>query len=113
MLKDDELTSIYLRSKFSRIYVELDLITKLVLSFSALEKDIKLECEKLHQICFKFGRFGLKIENCDEFMGDILTKMVETTVGDGQRKKNGDSQCGVDTQKDSLEEYQQKGKEPV
>ncbi|KAL4371951.1 hypothetical protein AHAS_Ahas06G0217100 [Arachis hypogaea] len=62
MLKVDKLTSIHSRRKFAHICVEIDLRNMLVPSFSALDKEFYIEYEDLHQICFKCGRYGHKLD---------------------------------------------------
>ncbi|KAL4307431.1 hypothetical protein AHAS_Ahas16G0277600 [Arachis hypogaea] len=80
MLKVDELTSIHSRGKFARICMEIDLNKKLIPYISALGKDFKLEYEGLHQICFKCGRYGHKVENCHEIFEDLIEKVVAVVM---------------------------------
>ncbi|KAL4314428.1 hypothetical protein AHAS_Ahas15G0084100 [Arachis hypogaea] len=40
----------------------------MVPSFTALEKDFRLEYEGLHQICFACGRYGHKMDVCPKKM---------------------------------------------
>ncbi|KAL4372934.1 hypothetical protein AHAS_Ahas05G0031400 [Arachis hypogaea] len=71
MLKVDEHTSIYSRDKFACIFVKIDLKKKLVSSFSALEKEFRLEYDGPHLICFNYGRYGYKYYGCPKKMKEV------------------------------------------
>ncbi|RYQ99916.1 hypothetical protein Ahy_B07g087927 [Arachis hypogaea] len=92
MLKVDELTSIHSRGKFARICIEIDLRNKLVPSFSALGKEFHIEYEGLHQICFKCGRYGHKLDQCQESPSDSPTVAAAAVSGDGGLAANAEKE---------------------
>ncbi|KAL4307105.1 hypothetical protein AHAS_Ahas16G0245000 [Arachis hypogaea] len=66
MLKIDRVTSVHSRERFARICVELDLSKKLVPRISVLEKILNVEYEGLHIICFTYGKYGHRSDQCSE-----------------------------------------------
>ncbi|RYR28869.1 uncharacterized protein LOC107648652 [Arachis ipaensis] len=92
MLKVDELTSIHYRGKFACICVEIDLKNKLVPSFLALGKEFHIEYEGLHEICFKCGRYGHKLDQCQESAGVIPMVAAAAVSGDGGLAANAEKE---------------------
>lgn len=56
----------YLRGWFARICVKVVLGKKQVPKINVLGNVLCLECEGLHSICFQYGKYGYKFENCSE-----------------------------------------------
>lgn len=90
MLKLDQLTSFQSRGQFARICIEIDLAKKLVAKIEVLGHVLHLEYEGLHSICFHCGRFGHKIDQCNE-------RTVPAEVrsdGDREPRPNGEAVQG-------------------
>ncbi|XP_057724138.1 uncharacterized protein LOC130940104 [Arachis stenosperma] len=103
MLKIDELTSIHSRGKFARVCVEIDLRKPVIPIFSTLGKEFKLEYEGLYQICFKCGRYGHRLENYSEWVGDMPKQVIQTTMDGGRMSQYGEREDSTDNQTGSLE----------
>lgn len=66
MLKVDRQTSIHSRGKFAHICVEMDLEKALPSHIVIRGHNLIIEYERLHQICFRCGRYGHKADTCHE-----------------------------------------------
>lgn len=64
MLKVDRLTSIHSRGQYARICVEIDLEKPLKSFILIRGHKLFLEYEGLHLICFQYGKYGHKANQC-------------------------------------------------
>lgn len=83
-LKVDRLTSIHSRGKFERICVEIELDKPLASHIMVRGCPLLLEYEGLHAICFRYGKFGHKKDQCREVLVRELyaQKEVATSSND-------------------------------
>ncbi|KAF7826344.1 ribonuclease H [Senna tora] len=64
VIKIDTNTTLQARGKFARICVELDLSKPLLSQYCIHGRQMKIEYEGLHLICFECGVYGHDLENC-------------------------------------------------
>ncbi|XLR48017.1 hypothetical protein S83_032677 [Arachis hypogaea] len=93
MLKIDRNTSIHSRGRFARICVEIDLAKKLVPRISVLGSELNIEYEGLYQICFSCGRYGHRMDQCNETVVESAEHRGSECTGDqqGTNKESGDT----------------------
>ncbi|XP_027337278.1 uncharacterized protein LOC113850972 [Abrus precatorius] len=88
MLKIDPYTSLLSRWKFARICIEIDLKKKLVPAFRVLGQEFKIKYESLHLICFSYGKYGHRQEQCVD-----MTRNNHPDLGNERTNTNNLHKC--------------------
>ncbi|RYR03236.1 uncharacterized protein LOC107646856 [Arachis ipaensis] len=94
MLKIDRTTSIYSRGHFARICVDIDLRKQLVPKISVFGEVLNIEYEGLHQICFSCGKYGHRLDHCNET--PVEEPASQVNAGGEEENINSDNQNHVD-----------------
>lgn len=82
MLKVDDNTLMASRGNFSRMHVEVDSSKPLRAGYRLQGRFWKVQYKGLHDLCFHYGRYGLRLTNCSLTMpklkgGDVGMEIVE------------------------------------
>ncbi|KAL4338245.1 hypothetical protein AHAS_Ahas12G0190900 [Arachis hypogaea] len=86
MLKIDKTKSIHYRKIFARICIEIDLSKKLIPRILVLGSTLNIEYKGLHLICFNYGLYGHRSEQCGE---------APTGDGEHRHEENSDDKDGI------------------
>lgn len=81
-IKVDHMSLTGQRCRFARVCVEVNLDAPLLPSLTILDSAHKIEYEGLHLICFKYGKYGHKADECPSLMSSTFAPNV---VVDGVR----------------------------